>query len=987
MKVFNLILKQVLLVMGILAFIHQAHGNETEGFIPPAVGPTNLNFTNVGSGQMTLNWTSGDGETRIVIVRTGSAVTSDPVNGVNYNVYQTVSAGEVVVYKGTGNSFVFKNTGLGPLVTGTNYYFEIFEFNGTGATTEYLTTSTAVGNQIAQISTTQPTTAATTLNTSALTGNSMNLTWTSGNGSGRIVVARQGSAVNAVPTDGKSVSTYQTIGNGNVVVYNGTGNSFSFGSMGNGPLTINTTYHFAVFEYNGTGTQTNYNTSLILTGSATTLSIAAEPAQAVSGATLTFRTDIPRQRMDISWTGGNGVGTMVIMRAGSAPDEGVLPQDGVNYAQWTTLAANHYVCYRGSGNSFTLTSDGLGDLAPNTTYHFRFIEFNGSGVTSNYLTSATFSFNATTTQATPAAPATSLGFATQSGTSQTVSWTNGGGTNRLVIAKQGSAVNYVPYDLPADGTSYTVGQNLGSGNFVVFNGSANTFLFNIFGGTALQRNTTYHFAVIEYTGSGSSSNYLTENGGNVLTGNITTPNFAAQPTTASTGLVFSAVSSNSMTLTWANGDGARRIVTVSSGAPVAGDPVDGIDYAVFQSISGGGSVIFDGTGNSVVFNNDGSGPLVSGTTYHFEIFEYNGNADITNYLLTPTLVGSQVASTSTVEPTVAASSLSFTNVQTDQMTLNWANGDGTNRLVVFRQGSAVTATPQDGMGYSTFQSLSTGQMVIYNGTGTSVTFSNTGFGPLAQNTAYHFAIYEFNGSGSATNYLLSPNLIGSQSTLAGSSEPTVPASNLSFTSVLSNEMTLNWTSGNGTNRLIIYRLGSAVTAVPVDGTSYSNYQTVSGGQFVIYNGTGSTYRFTNGGSGPLAAGTTYHFAIFEFTGTGSNTNYLTSSFLTGSQSTTGGGGGGGSRVALEKSGYEQPATETIGVAFAVYPNPAEGTVNFSLPEGEHDISISTPSGAVVFQKAQAQKSLEVDITRIPRGIYFVILQNQKTRQVKKLLVR
>lgn len=1076
----------------------------------PTVGPSNLIFSNVGNSQMTLNWTNGDGAARIVVLRTGSPVTADPVDGLDYVNYQSLVGGQIVVYKGSGSTFDFKNTGFGPLVPGTDYHFEIFEFNGSGMSTEFLTSSTAVGNQIAASPIGEPTSGASNFTFPLVEGNSIDLSWSSGDGANRIVVAKEGSAVDAAPIDGSGYVLYQSLGGGNVIVYNGNGNSVTVNSLGFGVLPVNTTYHFAIFEYNGSNFQANYNTTLPLTGSQATLPLVNEPTTQISSPTLGFRTDQPEQRIDISWTGGDGSGTMVIMRAGTPPDAGVNPQDGIDYPQWGTLAADHWICYKGPANQFELKSNGIGDLDPSTTYYFRFIEFNGSGGTVNYLTTAVPTFNATSLGATPSNPPSNLQFVPSIGTSQTVSWTNGGGSGRLVIAKQGSPVNFVPFDLPMDGTTYAINQNLGSGNFVVYNGSGNTFLFDKLNFVTLARNTTYHLAVIEYSGSGTTTNYLTENGGDVLTGSVLTPNFAAEPTTAPSNLIFSNVSNSSMTLTWTNGNGARRIVLARRNTPVGSVPTDGISYSLFQTVGGAGTVVYDGTGNSFVFNNDGTGPLTAGATYHFRVFEYNGTGTITNYLTssflsgsqiassgtpeptiastnlvfsnvqtnkmtltwtngnganrivvfrvgsavtavptdgvsysqfqnlsagqsvayvgssntflfdntgtgplspgttyhfaiyefngsgaltnylsTPNLIGNQVTSSLATEPTVATSNLLFSNVLTDEMTLNWTNGNGANRLIIFRQGAAVTVTPTDGVSYSQYQSLASGQVVIYNGTGTSYRFANTGLGPLLSGTTYHFAIFEFNGSGQLINYLQSPNLTGNQATQSIQSEPTVAASSLFFTSVLDDEMTLNWTSGNGANRIVIAREGSAVTAVPSDGVTYSQYQSISAGQIVIYNGNGSSYRFRNTGSGPLSSGTTYHYAIYEYNGAAGGINYLTSSFLFGSQSTTGGGGGGRVRTLAESEENFTLDIESKSEQLTVYPNPATNFVTLSLdPDEFNEIAIISMDSKLIYSKNDIiGNHLQIDVNEFRPGLYLVYFKGKNGVVSKKLLVR
>lgn len=100
------------------------------------------------------------------------------------------------------------------------------------------------------------------LSISNITNTSMNLSWTSGNGIGRIVVAKLISANNVPPVAGVNYYANNTFGLGSnlidssFVVYNGTGNSVQV----NG-LQPNKTYHFAVFEYNGVGNSINYQTN------------------------------------------------------------------------------------------------------------------------------------------------------------------------------------------------------------------------------------------------------------------------------------------------------------------------------------------------------------------------------------------------------------------------------------------------------------------------------------------------------------------------------------------------------------------------------------------------------------------------------------------------------------------------------------------------------------------------------------------------------
>lgn len=95
----------------------------------------------------------------------------------------------------------------------------------------------------------------------AITANcsDLQLNFTSGNGVGRIVIAKAGSAVSAFPVDGNYYTANSTfssganLGSGSYVVYNGSGNSVTVTG-----LTLGTRYYFQVVEYNGLGYAANY---------------------------------------------------------------------------------------------------------------------------------------------------------------------------------------------------------------------------------------------------------------------------------------------------------------------------------------------------------------------------------------------------------------------------------------------------------------------------------------------------------------------------------------------------------------------------------------------------------------------------------------------------------------------------------------------------------------------------------------------------------
>ena len=98
-----------------------------------------------------------------------------------------------------------------------------------------------------------PSTQSSSFASSSITDNSITISWTRGNGNSVIVLAKQGSAVDANPISSLGFSANSVfgsgsqIGTGNYVVYNGTGTSVNVTGLNAG-----TQYYFAVYEYEST---------------------------------------------------------------------------------------------------------------------------------------------------------------------------------------------------------------------------------------------------------------------------------------------------------------------------------------------------------------------------------------------------------------------------------------------------------------------------------------------------------------------------------------------------------------------------------------------------------------------------------------------------------------------------------------------------------------------------------------------------------------
>ncbi|NJN26983.1 MAG: T9SS type A sorting domain-containing protein [Cyclobacteriaceae bacterium] len=133
-----------------------------------------------------------------------------------------------------------------------------------------------------------------------------------------------------------------------------------------------------------------------------------------------------------------------------------------------------------------------------------------------------------------------------------------------------------------------------------------------------------------------------------------------------------------------------------------------------------------------------------------------------------------------------------------------------------------------------------------------------------------------NTPGSATEWRIDNVLISQQ----GCESPTIQASNISFSDIQSEQMTLAWVNGNGTGRMVIAKEGAPVEALPVNETNYTLGDDLGNGNVVVYKGNGTSATVTN-----LQPDHTYHFAVFEYNCDADNPTFNTNSPAIGSQRT------------------------------------------------------------------------------------------------------
>lgn len=116
----------------------------------PTTATSGFSYTGVTETGMTLNWTTlGDGDRRMIIMRQGALVATDPTNQTAYTANgnfnfgvapipgSAIGAG-IVVYDGTGASVALTN-----LLPNTTYYFSVYDYNSFEGGSVQTTTSKA----------------------------------------------------------------------------------------------------------------------------------------------------------------------------------------------------------------------------------------------------------------------------------------------------------------------------------------------------------------------------------------------------------------------------------------------------------------------------------------------------------------------------------------------------------------------------------------------------------------------------------------------------------------------------------------------------------------------------------------------------------------------------------------------------------------------------------------------------------------------------
>lgn len=491
------------------------------------------------------------------------------------------------------------------------------------------------------------------------------------------------------------------------------------------------------------------------------------------------------------------------------------------------------VVYNGTGTSVSVTG-----LNPSTTYYVAIWEYNCT-LGSELYNNAENTSNFTTTACTAPTAQAAFGTITPLITSATVNFTAGtGGTGRVVKI---NTIN--SFTAPATGSNPVANSAYsGSGEQVVYKGSGTSV--NV---TGLTGGTQYYLGIWEYNCALGFEAYNNTEG----TANFTTNPACVAPVSQAT-FSTATLAHNQITLNFAGNGGTGRVVKFKNSNTAFTDPANGSTPSANTVYTAGTEqVVYNGSGTSVTVTN-----LLPNTTYYAAIYEYNctGGNEVYN------VAENTQTNTTNVCP-APSTQATFGTITTADVTatLNFtaaSGGTGTGRIVKLNTVNSFT-DPAMGSNPTANAAYTSGEQVVYKGTGTSVSLTG-----LTAGTVYYAAIWEYNCTLGYESYNTTEN---TATVITLPNDPVIAEGCYDNTTY---NMTISApTSGNYTEILVFGRAAGVPTSVSGNASAYTGANlnfgaapTYGTASKLLYKGAPGTITITG-----LTTGTNYTFKAWAYT--------------------------------------------------------------------------------------------------------------------------
>lgn len=221
----------------------------------------------------------------------------------------------------------------------------------------------------------------------------------------------------------------------------------------------------------------------------------------------------------------------------------------------------------------------------------------------------------------PATQLSSLTVSQKTISSLTINWANGSGDRRLIVMREGSAVNFTPAGTYTGvNADFSVATDQGNGQRIVYSNSGSSVTI-----TGLKANTVYYVQAFEACSSDNTYNTT-----NAPTISVATPDYACTGIPAPvTALTSASVTQYGFSLNWTDGSGDGRIMVIRKDEAPTFVPQVGVNYSGASANYSSAATLVDGS--KLIYNGTGSGVTVTGlqagSLYFVQVFEScsNGN--------------------------------------------------------------------------------------------------------------------------------------------------------------------------------------------------------------------------------------------------------------------------------------------------------------------------------------------------------------------------